>query len=199
MQDDVLNTQTNPADAGQDNQTQNQTAGNDTQQTKTFTQEEIDRIIAERLKREKEKYKDYEQLKKAAEELQKLKEAQMTEQEKLQAKLAEYEKALQEKERLAREAQLQTTKTKILTEMGLPLDLANRIFGEDEETIRQDAEMLKKLLGISGKPIGGGTNPADQKGYSKIYTRAEINRMTPDEINANWAVIQDQMAKGLIK
>jgi len=192
MPDDVITN--NPADAGQEQQEQQA----DT--SKTFTQEDIERIIAERLKREREKYKDYAELKKAAEELQKLKEAQMTEQEKLQAKLQEYERMLQEKEREAKEAQIQATKVKVLTELGLPLDLAGRIFGEDEDTIRQDAEALKKLLGISQqKQIGGGTNPADQKSYSKIYTRAEIERMTPDEINANWAIIQEQMAKGLIK
>lgn len=83
----------------------------------------------------------------------------MTEQEKLQAKLAEYERQLLEKEREAAEARLEATKLRILDEMGLPKSWASRIFGTTEEEIRQDAEELKKLLGIN-KTIGTGTNPS---------------------------------------
>ena len=129
------------------------------QPEKTFTQAELDAIIAERLKREREKYKDYADLKKAAEEYQKLKEAQMSETEKLQAKLAEYERMLLEKEREAAEARLESLKLRVLDEMGLPKAWAARIFGTTEEEIRQDAEELKKLLGAAGRAVGSGTNP----------------------------------------
>lgn len=145
------NPEPNPGDGGQ---------GNDQNPpVKTFTQEELERILAERLKREREKYKDYDELKKAAEELKKLKEAQMSETEKLQAKLADYERQLLEKELALQEAQLESLKLKILDEMGLPKAWASRIFGTTEEEIRQDAEELKKLLGTAGKTVGSGTNP----------------------------------------
>ncbi|MGB9613895.1 MAG: capsid assembly scaffolding protein Gp46 family protein [Fervidobacterium sp.] len=175
MADDVLNkvTQDNPADAVQDAQTQTQTA--DTQQTKTFTQEELDRIINERLERERKKYADYNNLKKAAEELQKIKESQMTEQEKLQAKLAEYERQLLEKEREAAEARLETTKLRILDEMGLPKSWANRIFGTTEEEIRQDAEDLKRLLGTAIKTVGSGTNPPADMGIVNPWRTETFN------------------------
>lgn len=196
MNDDALNkTNTNPADAGQDNQDNKQA------ETKTFTQEELERVIAERLKREREKYKDYAELKKAAEELQKLKEAQMTEQEKLQAKLQEYERILQEKEREAKEAQIQATKMKVLTELGLPLDLAGRIFGEDEESIRQDAEALKKLLGIISKPIGGGTNPTTtNSGIQNPWRKETFNLTLQGKIlKENPALAQKLMAEAGVK
>ena len=67
-----------PGDGGQGNQ------GNK-QPEKTFTQAELDAVIADRLQREREKTKDYADLKKAADEYQKLKEAQMTETEKHQS------------------------------------------------------------------------------------------------------------------
>ena len=56
---------------------------------KTFTQEELDRIIAERLGREREKTKDYDELKKKADELKKLQDAQLTEQERQKKELDE--------------------------------------------------------------------------------------------------------------
>ncbi len=59
---------------------------------RTFTQAELDAIIAERLARERERYKDYDSLRQQAAELQKLKQAQMTETERLQAAASENER-----------------------------------------------------------------------------------------------------------
>ncbi len=172
-------------------------ANNSGIENKTFTQEEIDKIIADRLKREREKYKDYEELKKNAAEYQKWKESQMTEAEKLQAKLAEYEKTLADKELELAAIKTDALKQKILADMGLPLNVAGRIFGTTEEEIKKDAEELKALLNIQAKTIGGGTNPA---GGSSVpaFTREQIKRMTPDEINANWDAISKLMAEGKI-
>ncbi|MCL6611184.1 MAG: DUF4355 domain-containing protein [Peptococcaceae bacterium] len=166
---------------------------------KTFTQAELEAIIADRLKRERDKYKDYADLKKAAEEYQKLKEAQMSEAEKLKAKLAEYERQLLEKEREAAEARLEALKLRVLDEMGLPKAWANRIFGTTEEEIKQDAEELKRLLGTPGRPVGSGTNPAIAGNQAQIFTREQIKKMSPEEINANWEAIMKQMAAGGIK
>jgi len=55
------------------------TAGAGGQAPKTFTQEQLDAIINDRLERERRKYGDYEELKKAAGELEKIKQGQMTE------------------------------------------------------------------------------------------------------------------------
>ncbi len=60
---------------------------------KTFTQAELDRIIKERLTREQTRFADYDDLKKAAEELSKLKEADLSEQELLKKQIAELEQA----------------------------------------------------------------------------------------------------------
>ncbi len=149
-QNPILDDKPNPEDGGKNDQNPPE---------KTFTQAELEAILAERLKREKEKYKDYADLKKAAEEYQKLKEAQMSEAEKLQTKLSEYERQLLEKEREAAEARLESLKLRVLDEMGLPKAWASRIFGTTEEEIKTDAEELKKLLGTPGKTVGGATNP----------------------------------------
>ena len=158
MADDLKNT-ANPADGGQAPAMKL----DDKQTDKTFTQAELEAIIADRLKREREKYKDYSDLKKAAEEYQKLKEAQMTEQEKLQAKLAEYERQLQQKEQEATEARLKAMKVQALEKAGLPTAWADRIFGTDDKEIEDDIKELQKLLGMSPTKVGSGTNPAAAK------------------------------------
>lgn len=73
------------------------------QPEKTFTQAELDRLITERLKREKEKHADYDDLKKAADELKAIKESQLSETEKLTKRLAELETAKTQAETRARE------------------------------------------------------------------------------------------------
>ena len=60
---------------------------------KTFTQTELNQLIADRLKRERDKHADYDQLKAAADELAKIKESQLSETEKLTRRLADLEAA----------------------------------------------------------------------------------------------------------
>ncbi len=154
MADDLKNT-ANPADGGQAPAMKL----DDKQPDKTFTQAELEAIIADRLKREREKYKDYSDLKKAAEEYQRIKESQMSETEKLQAKLAEYERQLLEKEREAAEAKMELLKASLLEKAGLPKEWSGRVYGTNEKEIEEDIKELKKILGIPTK-VGGGTNPA---------------------------------------
>lgn len=85
-------------DAGQ------QTAGNrDGQQagntSRTFSQQDLDRIIEDRLARERQKYADYDKLKQAATELEKLKQSQMSETERLQKMASDNERRAIEAER----------------------------------------------------------------------------------------------------
>ena len=51
----------------------------ETVETKTFTQDEVNNIVAERLNRDRAKYADYDSLKQKAEEFDKLQEANKTE------------------------------------------------------------------------------------------------------------------------
>jgi hypothetical protein len=71
----------NPTNGTGGEQDNTQPGGGDA--PKTFTQEQLDAIIAERLQRERTKYADYEDLKKARAELDQIKAGQMSEAEKL--------------------------------------------------------------------------------------------------------------------
>lgn len=57
----------------------------------TFSQADLDRIIRERVERERAKYADYDKLKQAQAELDRIKTAQMSEDEKRQARITELE------------------------------------------------------------------------------------------------------------
>jgi hypothetical protein len=73
------------------------------------------------------------------------------------------EKALQENERLKQELSTKLSsfeqkelKAKIAVEVGIPLTMLHRINGIDEKALREDAETLRKELGIkhdAGKPV----------------------------------------------
>lgn len=65
--------------------------GQQTQPSATFTQADIDRIVKDRLERERAKFTDYDALKAAKAELDTLKAAQMSEDEKRQVRLKELE------------------------------------------------------------------------------------------------------------
>lgn len=165
MQDDANTNKA--ADGGQEDK--------NTQPEKTFTQAEIDALISERLKREREKYKDYDELKTKAEKWAQKEQADMSEAEKLQAKIAEYERQLAEKEQEAQLAKTEALKLRILDELALPKSFASRIFGRKEDEIRADAGELKKLLGSQTK-VGTGTNPPGAG-------TGEVNPWKPDTFN----------------
>ena len=110
------------------------------------TQEELDNIVKERIRREREKFVDYDDLKKRVSELESenraLKstveddkqtraglDAQITE---LQGQVSNYETA--------------SLRTRIALQNGLPYDLADRLQGADEEALRADAERLAGFM-----------------------------------------------------
>ncbi len=75
-------------DKGKTEGTTTPTAGGEPQGTKTFTQDELNAIISERLTKERGKYVDYDALKTKAAEFDKVQQAQLSETEKLRAQLA---------------------------------------------------------------------------------------------------------------
>ena len=117
------------------------------------TQEELDNIIKDRLKREREStQKRYEgwispedhqkaldASNKAFDDFKKAHESDEQTIADLTAKNKAYETA--------------TLKSRIAHEVGLSYEWTDRISGEDEESIRKDAESLKKLVGAGAQPI----------------------------------------------
>lgn len=117
------------------------------------TQEELDNIIKDRLKREREStQKRYEgwispedhqkaldASNKAFDDFKKAHESDEQTIADLTAKNKAYETA--------------SLKSRIAHEVGLSYEWIDRIGGDDEESIRKDAESLKKLVGAGAQPI----------------------------------------------
>ena len=136
------------------------------QEVKTFTQEEVDAIVGDRLKRERAKYADYDALSEKAgkydaeqTELQKVIEARDS----LQAQIDSMKEA--EAIRLMRE--------KVSQETGVP---ANLLTGMNEDDCKAQAEAI--------------TNFAKPKGYPTVRDGGEVvnvGKKTTRQQFADWA------------
>ena len=125
-------------------------AGEHTEQSATdevfaapASQEELDRIIQARLDRERKKFGDYDELKKAADRLKALEEANKTEAEKTAERLAAAEKRAAELESKALRAEVAAAK-------GVPAAL---LTGSTQEELEAAADALIAFRGEQ-KPAG---------------------------------------------
>lgn len=182
------------AEGGEGDPEETPTPPNDPEETpptnpeddKTFTQAELDDIIAKRLARDREKFSDYDELKTQLSEFKKAKkeaeEADMSELEKLQAKLAEKEaaeltlteKLEAEKERGKKQSinnefiKLATNNEiayvdaafKLADLSEVEVDEHGKVTGVDKviESLIEDNPFLVKKEEKKPKQIGGGTN-----------------------------------------
>lgn len=112
------------------------------------TQEQLDTIIKARLDREKSKYADYDSL---AEKIKNLE----TENTNLKQTIADKETS--ESTNLNRIAELEKSvsgwetkalKQQVAIKYGLPFDLADRLQGDSEESLNEDAERLASLVNV---------------------------------------------------
>lgn len=131
------------------------------------TQEELDRIIQDRLSREREKYSDYEELKKANLEYEKQIGSLQATIDDTNQKLKTYDEEVVELNAQITGYETNSLKTKIALQHGLPIDLVDRISGTDEESIKADVQKFAELikpkqptppLKDTEPSIGGGEN-----------------------------------------
>lgn len=140
------------------------------------TQEQLDKVIGERIKREREttekKFEGYMSPEAAAE---KYKEYLSPEDEK-----KKYEGYLSPEEVAKKDAQIRSyetasVKTRIANEVGLPYEMAARLSGEDEDAIRKDAQALQKLMGR--KQAAPLADPESNKGTKDAGLRAMLQQL----------------------
>lgn len=110
------------------------------------TQEELDALIKERLQRQKEtyekKYADYDSLRAAADKEKEYIKAAEENAENLKKLQNELETANQTIKR----HEMESMRSNIASEAGLPKEFASRLVGDTEEEIRKDAESLKSIF-----------------------------------------------------
>lgn len=137
------------------------------------TQEELDSIIGERLKRQKEsiskQYTDYEELKTKNVDLEK----ELTELKKsLESSTSsktELEKQIEELTGKVKAHDLSSLKIKYALENGIPYNLAGRISGDDEESIKADAESLSDFFKSQTPPPPLKNTETNTKGEDVAY------------------------------
>lgn len=113
------------------------------------TQEELDAIIKNRLERLKEKYSDYDEIKALAVQVQdensSLKSALETSKQETESS----NKQIADLETKISGYETENLRTRIALQNGLPFDLADRLQGTDEESLKADAERLASFI----KPV----------------------------------------------
>lgn len=117
------------------------------------TQEELDRIIGERLSRQKEKFADYDDLKQSVKKLEEKNADLLQVIDSNNQLLKERDEVLTSKEAEFSELQkvvdgykFNQLRTQVALEHGIPYELAERLQGADKESLQADAEKLSALM-----------------------------------------------------
>lgn len=126
------NTDNKTAEAGEQQPDQEQ------EQVQSFSQDDVNRIVQERLQRERDKFSDYDDLKTAAERAQEIEEEKQA----LAERVAEFE---------AKEEQSQLV-AEVAKETGVPADALR---GTTKDELEAHAEVLKSLVKSTGPVIPG--------------------------------------------
>lgn len=118
---------------------------------RTFTQAEVNQIVADRLARERSKYADYDDLKLKAAEADKNK-----------SQLDKIEQRLTEMQTRAEKAERETLIRDVAAELGLSPRLARRLEGKTREELLADGRETMQELGL--KPGGKSTSTSGDAG-----------------------------------
>ena len=116
------------------------------------TQEELDRIIQERLNREKGKFADYDEIKTRNAELETEVDALKSTIEETSTAAKTHEQTIADLNKQIAEKETVNLRTRIALQNGFPIDLADRLIGSDEESIKADAERLAGLVSKKQTP-----------------------------------------------
>ena len=161
-------------------------------------QSEFDKRVAKALETSRAKMQSEieEKIKAAKTEAEKL--AKMNAEQK-----AQYEQQKRETELAAREAEitkreLSATAKETLAEKGLPIQLAEILNYSSAEDCKTSIEAVEKAFTEAvqkavEEKLKGGSPIKKAPITGKVFTRAEIEAMSPEEINKNWDAVQASM------
>lgn len=95
-----------------------------------------------------------------------------------------WQELAQAREQELRQLQSEQMRMRVASSKNLPLDLADRLRGETEDEISEDADRLLSFIQANQpQPQSGpGVPPASRNGQA---TRLDISKMTPEEIRQN--------------
>lgn len=131
------------------------TTAGEQQPERTFTQAEVNAIVADRLSRERSKYADYDELKSRASELQQAN----ARADALQGQLDSLNKA----------TALQAMRGRVSTQTGVPAEL---LTGETEEECTAQANKIKRFAGPSYPNVRDGGDPYHAPSVPDVAAKA---------------------------
>lgn len=144
-----------------------------TQETeqKTFTQEELNAIVNDRLGRQKAKYADYDDLKAKAAKFDKLEEASKTELQKATEKATALQSEL---DAIKKQAELREIREKVAKETGVT---ANLLTADTEEACTEQAKAILEFAGSQkgyptvkdGGETGGNINNSAKQQFAEWF------------------------------
>ena len=134
------------------------TIGGAVEQSKTFTQDELNQLIGDRLARERAKYADYESLKERAAKFDQIEEESKTE---LQKATEKAEKLQAELDKLQKAEAVRVIREEVANEIGVPAGLLTA------ET-KEDCEAQAKAILSFAKP--------SNNGYPAVKDAGEVGR-----------------------
>ena len=131
-----------------------------TEDTKTFTQDEVNGIVADRLARERSKYTDYEALKEKAKQFDAMEEANKSELDKAKDRASELQKEL---DNLKKADSIRTIRDTVASETGVPASLLTA--DTEDECKAQASQILEfaKPKDYPAVPDGGETHYTGKK------------------------------------
>ena len=170
----------------------------------TLTQADVDRIVKERLAREKAKYADYDTLKQAAAKLKELEDAQLSEADKTKKQVAELQATLAQEKAKARESAIRAAVITEASKLGFNdpndayklLDLAALNVAEDgkiegvAEAVKKLAEERKYLIkSAGGQPLepfapsgpGGPVRETDAQKHARLFGGQPFDSIDPTQ------------------
>ena len=175
---------------------------------KTFTQDELNKIVAERVAKERRKL-DAEILKQQEmqeklieEESEKL--AKMTEAEKVKAKAERERKKFEEKVaryeaemRAFEQEKIKTQTMKLLDEKGLPIELCQFINSSTADEIMDNVNTFYKCFNEAVEQVVTerlrGKSPSVSTVSKNTFSMEQLRGMSVEEINKNWASIKNNL------
>ncbi|WP_282804269.1 DUF4355 domain-containing protein [Clostridium tetani] len=159
----------------------------DKTEDKTFTQEELEKIISKRLERERKKAEEEKQ---EAERL-----AKMSAEERAKAEFEKEKQKFEEERKSFQKQQLELQVIKELTNKNLPTDFSKYLIGEDAETCMENIKTFETEFSntvekaVQERLKGGYTPPKTET--TKAYSMEDLKNMSVEEINKNWEQIKN--------
>lgn len=175
---------------------------------KTYTQDDLNRMFADRVKRaEAAQLKRFgfdsaEAAESALKQARERAEAEKTELQKAQELAAQREKQIEDLLNAQKALSTQNEVTQTAARLGIvDPDAAYKLL--DKEAIEyeengkpKNVETLLQSL-LKGKPyLAGSGTSAMNAGKTRKFSREEIEKMSPAEINKNWDAIKDYLERG---